>query len=602
MRPVAPLLLALAGCRGPREVTVAPAPEPILVPAGGMSRYELSFPKASGHLVAVEATLPTDGRPELELMMASWTPGSYLVRDYARNVQSLTSPTGEVRKVGKNRWVVATQGADAVVVAYELYARDLSVRGNFVDRDLGLLNGAATFVVRADALDRPVEVSLELPPTWPDVATALDPVDGRRLTWRARSYDELVDSPLVAGDLARRSFEVSGVPHELVTWGEAGVWDGEKAARDVQTLTEEQVAFWGVVPYDRYLFLNVLAESGGGLEHARSTLMLASRWKTHDDDAYKKWLGLVSHELFHAWNVKRLRPAELGPFDYEQEVLTENLWIAEGFTAYYDDVLLARAGLIDDAAWVGRMAENVRSLQGTPGRRVHPLSEASRDAWIKHYKPDENSGNSSISYYTKGAVVAWLLDAEIRRATADTASLDDVMREALARYGGERGYTTAEFRALASEVAHTDLEPWFAHAVDGTGELDYGPALAWFGLRFAAITPPATSEGWAGAVFSGDRVSEVPTDTPAWSAGINVDDEVLAVNGFRVSGSGFAAALARHPPGATVEVLVSRRGALLTLPIVLGQAPDKAHELEIDPEARPQATTHRERLLASDRR
>lgn len=592
-------------------MVVGPPADPILVPAGGMSRYELSFPEVQAHLVSVEATIPTEGAEAVELMMATWTPGSYQIRDYARNVQGIDSPTGDVAKVAKNRWRVQANGADAVVVSYQIYARELSVRANFVDRDLGVLNGAATFLVRADALDRPIEVSLEPPPSWPDVATALDPVEGRPQTWRARSYDELVDTPIVAGELARYPFPIEGVPHELVNWGEAGVWDGARSAKDVETLARQHVAFWGTLPYDRYLFLNVLAESSGGLEHGRSTLMLASRWRTHDDDDYRKWLGLVSHEFFHTWNVKRLRPVELGPFDYEREVLTENLWIAEGFTAYYDDLLLARAGLIDEGEWVRRMAENVRDLQGTPGRQVHPLSETSRDAWIKYYRSDENTGNSTISYYTKGAVVAWLLDAEIRTATADTASLDDVMRTAYARFSGERGYTSAQFREVASEVARTDLGPWFARAVDSTEELAYEPALDWFGLRFAPIpaavpvegeTPDASDQdvpGWAGLELAGDRVSAVRVDTPAWHAGINVDDELLGIDGFRVTGAGWSAALARKAPGDTVQVLVNRRGRLTTIPVTLSEAPDKAFELEIDAEARPQAAEHRRRLLAS---
>ena len=603
-----PILLALLfACRTTTpDVIVEPPPAAIELPADGATRYTIRFDDAKAHLIDVEMEVPTGGADSIELMMATWTPGSYLVREYARHIEGLKVDGGTIAKTAKNRWTIPTAGKDAVRVQYRLYSREMSVRSNFVDADLAMLNGASTFLARVDQLNQPSELVLELPEAWPEVATALDPVEGSENTWRARDFDELLDSPIVAGDLQIYDFEVEGIPHQLVNWGEDGVWDGAKSAKDVEAITKEQIAFWGTVPYDRYLYLNVISGSGGGLEHKRSTLMLTGRWGTHDEDTYKRWLGLVSHEFFHTWNVKRLRPVELGPFDYENEVLTENLWIAEGFTSYYDDLLLVRAGLIDEDEWFERTKKNITTVQSTPGRTVHPLSETSRDAWIKFYRRDENSPNTTISYYTKGAVVAFLLDAEIRSKTAGTRSLDDVMRLAYERYSGEAGYTSEQFRALASEVAKTDLTDFFARSVDSTDELVYDTALKWYGLQFEPVeseeddaeqTEEDEADAWIGLQLSGDTVKAVKRGTPAFDAGFNVDDEILAVNGFRVNGGSWSSAMSRYEPGAEVEVLISRRKALRTLKVTLGEEPAFGFTLQKLDNPKPTAEEHYNRLL-----
>ena len=601
------LWLALLSCGTlPDRVEVAEPPAPVPVLADAI-HHTLAFPDAARHLVDVTTRLPTGGAEQLEVMMATWTPGSYLVRDYARNAEGMTcAPPCTVKKTAKNRWTLSTGGGDAVQLSYRLYAREMGVQSNWVDADLAMLNGAATFVVPVEQQDQPATVTVEAVEGW-TVQTALDPVEGQADTWVARDYDELVDTPWLMGALAVYPFEVHGVPHALVDWGEAGVWDGAKAAADVQKIVEVQTAFWGDVPYPRYLFLNVLSGAYGGLEHLDSTLMISSRWNTHDDDAYGRWLGLVSHEFFHTWNVKRLRPVELGPFDYEREVLTENLWVAEGITSYYDDLLLVRAGLIDADAYLDRLSKNIADVQTTPGRQVHPLSETSRDAWIKFYKKDENSANTTISYYRKGAVVGWLLDVEIRRHTANRRSVDDVMRLAYQRHSGERGYTSAEFRAIASEVAAVDLDPWFAEAVDGTGELDYSHALEFFGLALDDGRPEGDSAAddgdgaaWSGVELSGNSVRRVLRDTPAWQAGLNVDDEVLAIDGFRVEPGQWSNFEGRYSPGDTAELLVARHGQLRTLSLSFARHDAPTWALSLHETGFTQPITHREQWLGLD--
>ena len=313
-----------------------------------------------------------------------------------------------------------------------------------------------------------------------------------------------------------------------------------------------------------------------------------------------RWLGLVAHEHFHTWNIKRLRPRGLGPFDYEREVYTPSLWIAEGLTSYYDDLLLVRAGLMKESEYLDKLGANIAAVQGRPGRLVQPLAQASFDAWIKHYRQDENSVNSSVSYYTKGAVVGWLLDAEIRRATGGRASLDHVMRAAFERFRAE-GFAPDEFRALASEVAGTDLGPFFARTVDTAVELDFGGALQWWGLRFAPTAGRRGDDpvpGYLGATIDGGNlVQSVHRGTPAWDAGLAVGDEVIALDGARIDPGAIDWHLERRGAGHEGTLLVARRGRMVQVPLTLGEEPGRSWEVQIDPGASPQADRRRRAWL-----
>jgi predicted metalloprotease with PDZ domain len=329
---------------------------------------------------------------------------------------------------------------------------------------------------------------------------------------------------------------------------------------------------------------------GGGLEHKSSTLLTASRWATRTRRAYLAWLGLASHEFFHAWNVKRLRPVELGPFDYEDEVLTRSLWMAEGITDYFGELAVHRAGLSTDGEYLEALSNHIEDLQTTPGRLVQSVEQASFDAWIKYYRPDENSTNSSVSYYTKGTVIGFLLDARIRAATDNTKSLDDVMRLAYARFSGGRGFTPDEFRTVAEEVAGVSLGVFWADAIEGTAELDYRVALDTFGLRFRPVAPSNSDRpgrAWLGMRTRNDGgrlvVAEVLRGAPAHDAGLNVDDEILAIDDFRVRADQLAGRMDLYAPGDKVSLLVARRDALRTVDVTLGTEPASAWRLEVDP-------------------
>jgi predicted metalloprotease with PDZ domain len=561
-------------------------------------RYTLSFPAPHTHYMEVTAVVPTGGRPAVDLMMAVWTPGSYMVREYSRNVEEVSAagPDGRsmpVEKTDKNRWRVATAGARSVTVRYRLYAREMSVRTNWVEADFAMINGAPTFITLADGAARPHEVVIEPARGWRVSMTALPEMAGGAHRYRAQDYDTLVDSPIIVGNPAVYEFTVDSKRHYLVNVGEAGIFDGARAAKDLETIVRAHLRMWGSLPYDRYVFMNLLTSvpgqiPGGGIEHKNSTMLMAGRWATRTRPSYLAWLELASHEFFHAWNGKRLRPVELGPFNYEEEVFTRGLWMVEGVTDYYAELLVHRAGLSSEAEYLDALANKIEELQTTPGRGVQPVDLASFDAWIKYYRPDENSPNASISYYTKGALLAFLLDARIRRATAGAKSLDDVMRAAFQKYSGQRGYTPDELRSVAEQASGVDLRSFWSNGVQGTAELDYSEALDTMGLRFRS-SGERQGRVWLGATTRNDGgrllVTQVRRETPAYAAGLNVDDEILAIDDFRVRADQLNARLDQYIPGDTVALLVARRDQLMRLELKFGVEPPRDWRLETIPDA-----------------
>jgi predicted metalloprotease with PDZ domain len=540
----------------------------------------------------VEADYPTGGRPHLDLFMAVWTPGSYLIREYARHVEGVRARGADgplaTRKTAKNRWRVETRGLASVTLGYRVYGREMSVRNNWIESAFAMLNGAPTFISTVDSR-HPHEVRFELPPAWNGSATAMPPIAGEAHAYRAADFDTLVDSPIVLGNPAQREFTIAGRRHLLVFEGDLAFFDIDRAAADFQRIvktTGEMMA--ERFDYPHYVGLNLVVDAGGGLEHANSYLVMANRFATRTRRAYLDYLSLVAHEFFHVWNIKRLRPVELGPFDYEHENYTTALWMAEGFTDYYAALLVKRSGISTRDEFFEELSGHIEAVQTTPGRLVTPAAMSSFDTWIKQYRPDENTPNTTINYYTKGAVIAFLLDARLRKLTREAKSLDDVMRLAYQRYSGERGFTIAQLYDTTSEVSGTDLRPWFAKTVDTTDELDYSEALGLFGLRFQPIDADQ-SQASLGAITRADAgrliVSQVRRGTAALAAGLNVDDEILAIDDVRVPADGLTARLEQYRPGDRVTVLVARRERVLRLDLTLGTEPARTWRLGVNPGA-----------------
>jgi predicted metalloprotease with PDZ domain len=574
---------------------------------GAPVEYTIRLSQAKNHYADIELRCETGGEKQFELMMPTWTPGSYLIREYARHVETISASSSDgaelaVSRSRKNRWLVKCGDATSVVVHYRLYCNEMTVRTNNVERDFALFNGASAFLTPVNARANQHQVRIELPDDWKHAICPLPSVGDDKQTFVAANYDELVDSPILCGNPNIYPFKVGDREHLLVSIGEGDIWDGDATSRDLEKIVAEHHRLWGVVPYPRYIFFNLLTETGGGLEHDNSTVMMISRWYYRDREKYVRWLGLASHEFFHTWNVRRLRPKPLVEYDYENEVYLRSLWIAEGITSYYDDLALVRCGLISQKEYFEALSKQIEKVQTTPGRNIQSLSDSSHDTWIKLYRPNENSSNSQVSYYTKGAVAAFLLDAEIRSATGNEKSLDDVMRILYQRHVGDVGYTPEDFRTIVEDVSGKDLSDWFGRYIDGVDEFDYSKPLDLYGLQFQkpkpedseaddekdeATTDAETSEkkkkAWTGvtAEDSSGRfvITKVLRDSPAFKAGLNSDDEILAIDEYRVTAKQWETRLKQYQPGESVDVLVARRERLTRIRLVLGEEPAKTWKL-----------------------
>ena len=380
-------------------------------------------------------------------MMPVWTPGYYHDENLGGQIQDLSARTADrsalaVEHPRKNRWTVQTAGVKNVVVFYKLKCESPSVIENWVGDQMAILNGAATFVTLVETAKRPHDLQLELAPRWKESVSGLDVApDHRANHYRAADFDTLVDSPIVAGNLDVHEFDVDGSKHVVANAGNFMGWDGKRAVGDLEKLVREHRRMWGFLPFKRYVFLCVFRHSGGGLEHRDSTLLNCNDTAMRTPASYLVWLTFVSHEYFHAFNVKRLRPIELGPFDYEKEPRTTGLWVAEGITSYYDGLLVTRAGFGTPKDFLARVSKNIDRLQKSPGRLRQTLEQSSLDVWTSSFSGYGGDNNNTVSYYDKGCVVAFLLDAKVRQETQGARALDDVMKLAYERYSGESGFT-----------------------------------------------------------------------------------------------------------------------------------------------------------------
>jgi predicted metalloprotease with PDZ domain len=566
-------------------------------------RYTVSFPAPHTHYIEVQAAYPTDGRPHIDLMMAVWTPGSYLIREYERHVEGFTAGDPAraplaVEKTRKNRWRVTTNSAKTVSVRYRVYAHEMSVRTNWVDEELALVNGAPTFITLVESpLRRAHEVRVVLPRAWTKSFSGMAQGVGEN-TYVAPDYDALVDSPIVAGSPSVYEFRVEGKPHYLVNFRERGVWNGPQAVQDLAKVSDSIARFWGGLPFDRFYFFNIIGSAKNGLEHKNSTVLNIPLDATGSRQGYLDWLSLASHEYFHAWSGKRLRPVELGPFDYENEVYTRALWFVEGFADYYADLLLVRSGVATREEYLDALSAQIRSLHTTPGRLEQPVEAASFDAWIKYYRADENTPNTAISYYVKGAVIGFLLDAHIRRLTAGEKSLDDVMRHMWERFSAERGFSREEVRAVVSESVGSsharEIRAWMARVLETTAELDYGDAMAWFGLR---MTPPASApRAYLGVTTRTEDgktiVTSIRRGSPAATAGLSLLDQITAIDDDPIPAGQLTQRIEKLVPGSTIALSVVRGNGTRSLKVVLATDPGHGWQLSALPGATQTQSQH----------
>ena len=565
-------------------------------------RYALAMPAPQTHYFEVKMELGGFPAEYTDLKMPVWAPGSYLVREFAKNVEGLQARAGgqplAVEKINKNTWRVRHPKQAAFEVSYRVYAFEASVRTSFLDADHGYLNGTSVFMYPAENKGLNSTVAVQPATGWARVSTALRPAPGGApFTYRAASYDELADSPMEIGNQKVLEFVANGTPHQVAMYGPY-VADDARLLADLKKVCEEAHRVVGLNPLDHYLFIIHNQErGGGGLEHLFSTTLEVTRTAYGNEAGYKSFLGLAAHEYFHLWNVKRIRPVALGPFDYDRENYTHLLWVSEGMTEYYSKLINERNGLLSREEYLGKLGNAIAEVENTPGNRVQSAAEASFDAWIKFYRPNENAGNSQISYYSKGDLIGTWLDLNIAHATQGARHLDDVFRLLYATYYQKagRGFTDREFEDAVAQVAGRRFDDFFRTSVYGTAPIDFATALGYAGLSLT--NAPLNADGTLGASFSNRTgklvVNAVERDGPAWTAGLNVNDEVLLINGAAPSEEAVKPLLG-GAVGAEVKLQVRRDG--LPRELALRQAPNPERRMTVQPVPAP--TAAQQRVLA----
>ena len=557
--------------------------------------YQVAMPKPDSHMFEVTLQVNNWQSETLDLKMPVWTPGSYLVREYARHLQDFSARSGQGKltshKRSKNHWQVTTAGASEIKVSYRIYANDLTVRTNHLDATHGYFNGAALFFFIPGLEQQPIKVKIVPPYSDWQVTTTLPQVENEENTFLAQNFDILVDTPVEIGTQEIHDFEVLGKPHSLAIWSQGNA-KPEQIIADTTKVIEVEAEMFGGLPYEQYLFLLHLSGSGyGGLEHKDCCTLNYPRFGFRDREKYERFIQLVAHEFFHLWNVKRIRPKALETFDYEAENYTTSLWFCEGTTSYYDILIPRRAGIYNRKTCLKNLSKDISKYLNTVGRNVQPLGESSYDAWIKLYRRDAYSDNNQISYYLKGELVSLLLDLLIRAKHHNKRSLDDVMRLMWERFGREEtGFSEAQLRDTIAEVAAENLDDFFTRYIETTEELPFGDYLEPFGLYLKTV---AESD----APYLGIKVQSknnreviefVATQSPAALGGIDAKDELLAIDGIKVDAKSLNERLKDYQPNDTIQVSVFHNDELKTLSVTLAQPQSNSYKLAIKDNLSPE--------------
>ena len=591
-------------------------------------RYTILPRNPAAHLFEVTVCVSNPDPVGQRFMLPAWIPGSYMIREFVRNIVSLRAESDgkpiACEKIDKATWQCAPSNT-VITLTYEVYAWDLSVRAAHLDESHGFFNGTSVFLLPLGCEDSPCEVEILRPAgagyaAW-QIATSLNqtqalaglsgknkpetrssasalPISPKQFgTFTAANYDELIDHPVEMGTFTHATFDACGVTHHITITGRHRA-DTARLCADLKKICEMQILLFepetATAPMREYWFLIMAVGDGyGGLEHRASTALICNRDDlptAHEKKVgagYRRFLGLASHEYFHTWNVKRIKPAAFVPYDLAHENYTRQLWFFEGFTSYYDDLVLVRAGLIDPLAYLELVAENIGRVMSQSGRTKQSLAESSFDAWVKYYRQDENSPNAIVSYYQKGAMVGLALDLTIRNRSQGTPaprSLDDVMRALWAEFGSKGiGVPEGGIELMAERITGLDLKDFFAESVHGTTDIDFVALFNTVAIDLSwripgkgkddEAAPPAIGAK-IGADANGDaKLMQVFDGGAARAAGLSAGDVVIAVDGLRVSAQSLEKRLRTYPVGAAIVLSAFRRDELMSFHVVLHAQP-----------------------------
>lgn len=539
-------------------------------------KYNLKMPKPQNHYYNVEIELDGFKEKEINVKMPIWAPGSYLAREFAKNVNLVKAFDGdgkvlEVIKRDKNTWCVKKGKAKKVLVNYEVYAFDLTVRTSFLDLTHGFVSSSGIFMYVNGHQESKGKVEVFPFEGFSKITTALKETadnvskDGSK-TFDFVNYDQLVDCPMEIGNQETFSFMSAGVKHNVAIYAPSN-YNIETLKVDMARVTQTATNVFGQNPNKEYTFIiHNVVDGQGGLEHMNSTVLSVNRW-TYEGESYKDFLNLVAHEYFHLWNVKRIRPVELGPFNYDTENYTSLLWVMEGFTSYYEKVILLRAGIWTEKEFLAEMFGSLNYVEGSIGTKVQPVAHASFDAWIKAYRPNENSANTTMTYYSRGSVIAMMLDAKIIKKYKGKKCLDDFMQVVYKTYYEQkgRGFSENEFKQELASYLDENMDQFFTDYINGTEVPNYDEIFSQIGLKVTYAGKPETSSGLS-LVESGGKVTirGIRSNSPSEESGLSVNDEIIGLNGFRVTKSSLEKFLSEMTAGEVTNILFAREDQLFS--------------------------------------
>jgi predicted metalloprotease with PDZ domain len=557
-------------------------------------KYSLGMSKPQNHYFEVEMQLENFKDKEINLKLPVWAPGSYLVREFSKNINLVRAHDEngnelEVEKVTKNNWKIVRNKAKKITVNYEVYAFELTVRTSFLDLSHGFVSGSGVFMY-VDGYKN-LNGQLDIIPYYEfkTITTSLDQIsesiaqDGS-FAYNFTNYDELIDCPIEIGNQTVFTFSAANVEHTVALYG-IGNYVISDLQRDMAKIVEVATDVFGQNPNKKYTFIiHNVVDGQGGLEHSNSSTLSVNRW-TYEGTEYLDFLSLVAHEYFHLWNVKRIRPKELGPFDYDQENYTSLLWVMEGFTSYYDKLLLLRAGFYTPEKFLSKLQGSINYVEGTIGSRVQPLAHASFDAWIKAYRTNENSSNTQMTYYSRGATMAALFDAMIIEKYKGTKCLDHFLQFLYEKYYSKlnRGFTDDEFKSALETFLDNDLGSFFNDYIDGVMVPKYQEILSKIGVKVTATTSEKSSFGASCENVSGKlMVQTIKSNSSAENAGLSVNDEIIAVETFRVDKAALESYLAGMQEGDRFYLMISRDDIIQVLTVEIKNAISTSYLLELD--------------------
>ncbi len=537
--------------------------------------YTLSMSRPQTHLLEVEITLHNFDSKIVAFHMPAWRTGRYLIFDFSGGVQEFNSIDEKnhplsFKKIDKDTWLIEKGDSKTITVTYKVYANEFNLRTRELTSEHAFVDPLSVFMYVEELKNKPIELKVIPYGNW-KVTTGLDEVPGKSFTFSAPNFEYFGDCPLEIGNQKDFQFFVDGKTHIISVYGD-GNWNSDTLITDFTRIVIANKELWGELPYQKYLFMiHCQPNAGGGTEHINSTILGVRPFVFSNPGSYKGFIGLVSHEYFHTWNVKQLRPKAFAPYDFSKENYTEELWVSEGTTSYYDDLILVRAKFSNAKSYLENITQMVNNERSRYGNSIQPLAESSFDSWIKYWRGKQNSQNAESDYYSKGSQVSLLLDLEIRQRSKNKFSFDDVLRTMFKRFPSTKGFTNADLQKVCEELSGSSMKEIFTSFLYSTTPLPWNKILSYAGLE---VVPKDSIRKINLGISLQDfgektRIINVMPNSSAERAMLDINDEIVALNGFRIRSSDFNERIASMKEGEEVSMTVFRNDKLKEIKIKL---------------------------------